>query len=406
MSLEGHGGVADQMTNLALELPAHDVRPLILVRNPMEPEHQYVTLLRENGVAVWSIANTQQERVRSLMRWLHFVLLPIILIDAILRRKSLAASRHSMWGVLRRFGYLGLDAIFWLRLIQARIVCKATVAHFRNPDGYYFIPWAKRLGMSTVYTEDTIPQPSASHHYYELLKQHSNNIDQVTAVSEASRTALMPFLRNLGTEVVVIPNMVQCSAFGFPRTIASKHENVILGCIARLVPEKDVTTVLHAMAFARARDARLHLVIYGDGPERTALIARAAKLAIEDRTTFAGVFNQSERDSILCGVDLLVQASQFEGFGVALAEGMAHGVPVVATAVGGVPEVIDDGTTGLLVVPGNPEALATAILTIVSDPSMYARMSVASIERYRSSFTPQHVVPRYVELYRRLTSHE
>jgi glycosyltransferase involved in cell wall biosynthesis len=400
MTMEPQGGVADQITNLALELPKYGVTPIILVRNPLSPGHSYARSLRDRGIDLWAIDDKARCLVRSTCIILLAVATPLVWLESRVRHKTLASSRQSLWGLLRRAGYAGLDLVFWLRLVQARRIRRAQVIHLRNPDCWPTIPWARRLGFYTIYTEDTVPQ-TTTNPYYDGLSRIQHSIDVITAVSRASAAALRPFL-GASIPVRVVPNMVQTAPT--PRPGRFPDERFEIACLARLAPQKELGTLLRAHKLALAENARLRLTIYGDGPERTHLQALAADLQIDKSVTLAGVFAKDQLPAVMQGIDVIVQSSIYEGFGVALAEGMAYGKPVVATAVGGVPEVVDDGVTGILVPARDPQALAAAILTLTRDKELYSRMAHSARERYLAYFTPEKVVPQYVVLYERHTA--
>jgi glycosyltransferase involved in cell wall biosynthesis len=97
---------------------------------------------------------------------------------------------------------------------------------------------------------------------------------------------------------------------------------------------------------------------------------------------------------------VFVMPSFFESFGIACLEAMAFSVPVVATRAGGLPEVVEDGISGLLVPPGDPQSLAEAIITLLNDPAQRSRMGVAGHERVLESFTPDCVVSQMETIYR------
>lgn len=400
MHLEPHGGVADQMTTLASHLPQYNVKPIVLVRNPLAAQHGYVELLQQRGIAVWAVADWQRNIVVRLFRWLAFCLLPIALVDSLIRRKSLAAARGSLWGVLRRAAYFGLDALFLLRLFWAYHARHARVVHFRKPDSWYLMPWAERLGYQVIYTEDTEPRPETEAYYLGLTRV-KNNIHTFTAVSKASANHLQQYI---GAEryVVVIPNMVEPPAE--PEPARMLHHPFVVGFIGRLAPEKNVEMLLIAAKQFLDDDVRLRL--FGDGPLRETLEAQAAALGIAAKVDFAGAFSRDQLPQVMAQIDLLVLPSLWEGFGVVLVEGMAYGKPCVGTAVGGVPEVVVDGVTGLLVPPGESPALAQAILRLAENENLYARFACAARERYEACYTPKRVGPMYERVYRDLLAFE
>ncbi len=395
MHLEPHGGVADQMTTLALKLPQYGVQPVVIVRNPLSPQHPYVRLLKQGRIAVWAMTDRQQQVVTRVLRWIAFCLLPVALVDTLVRRKSLAAARASVWGALRRVGYLGLDVFFLLRLAWARLLGRACIAHFRNPDSWFLIPWAARLGYRTLYTEDTEPQPDTEH-YYLSLGHVADTIHAFTAVSRASADHLQRYIA-ADKQIAVIPNMVEKP----PESgrINRPARPFVVGFLGRLAPQKNVSALLAAARIFLQEDG-VTLSLFGDGPLEQDLKAQAVSLTIADKVHFAGAFERAELPQVMGQIDLLVLPSLWEGFGVVLVEGMAYGKPCVATAVGGATEVVVDGVTGLLVPPDDAQAMAQAILRLMKDEVLYARFASAARERYEACYTPERVTPQYVQLYR------
>ena len=151
-------------------------------------------------------------------------------------------------------------------------------------------------------------------------------------------------------------------------------EGAIL-CVARLAPEKGIDTLLDAMK--RLPDARL--IVAGDGPERTALESRAGK-----NVAFLGFVE--DIPALLGQVAIVAVPSRSEGLGLSALEAMAAGKPVVASSVGGLREVVVHGETGLLVPPGDPDALAEALKSLFEDPERARKMGEAGRARIRAEF--------------------
>jgi glycosyltransferase involved in cell wall biosynthesis len=153
--------------------------------------------------------------------------------------------------------------------------------------------------------------------------------------------------------------------------------------VGRLTEQKDIPTLLQALC--DVPEARVELV--GDGPERPRLERRAAELHLDGRVRFVGSLDRREVLSHLAGARAAVLPSAWENLPHAAVEALAVGTPVVATAVGGVPEVVHDGENGLLVPPRDPARLATALRSLLDDDALHARLaanaapSVAAIGR-------------------------
>lgn len=179
--------------------------------------------------------------------------------------------------------------------------------------------------------------------------------------------------------VTVIPNGVDAARFAPAATEVARERNghdPVIGCVGCLAPRKDHRTLLEALSALDRRGRRFHAVLVGDGPERAALETRVRELGLGDRVRFAG-----ERDDVpalLATFDVFVLSSREEGIPNALLEAMAAARPVVATAVGGTPEVIAGGETGWLVPAGAPEALAAALDDALVHPDEAARRGAAA----------------------------
>jgi glycosyltransferase involved in cell wall biosynthesis len=169
------------------------------------------------------------------------------------------------------------------------------------------------------------------------------------------------------------------------------REGPLAGCMTALRPEKGVDVFLRAAphVFARLPEARLAVV--GNGALRAALQRQARALGLDERLRFFDYRGPSARQ--LRSLDVFVHPSpRYEAFGIGLAEAMACGVPQVTTAVGGVPEVVRDGETGLFCRPDDPVHLADRIAALLGDGELRARMAKASRRRQRDCFTLDRMV--------------
>jgi len=147
-----------------------------------------------------------------------------------------------------------------------------------------------------------------------------------------------------------------------------RADEFAVGSLCRLEPIKGVEDLVQGFARAAAGTPRLRLLLGGDGPLRDQLLELARRAGLADRVTIEGAWVSAEE--FLPALDLFVLASRNEGMGRALVEAMASGLPVVATAVGGMPEVLEEGRAGLLVPPGDPQAIADAITRVRNEPRL------------------------------------
>jgi len=182
------------------------------------------------------------------------------------------------------------------------------------------------------------------------------------------------------------------SLFGIP------PDDIVVCSVARLYADKGVADVLEAIAAARGDGLALRAIIVGDGPERESLEAHAGTLGLQSRVRFVGARN--DIPEVLAAADLFVLGSRTrEGFGVAVVEAMAVGLPVIATAVEGVPEVVVHERTGVLVPPRNPTALKRAVAELVEQPAVRRRLGRAARAAVERQFDVRRMVDAYSTLY-------
>ena len=226
--------------------------------------------------------------------------------------------------------------------------------------------------------------------YTALDRVHLRAFDHVVAVSDGQarkcRRAGVPPNR-----LSVIRNSARLSAFDGPADPAARQTllglfpaapEFVLVAAGRLSPEKGFADLIRAMRPVAERFASAGLVIFGDGEERPALEALAAKLGLAGRVVMPGF--RRDLDALWPAADLAVLSSESEGLPNVLLEASAAGVPVVATRVGGVPEVVADGLTGWLVRPRDPAALGGALVAALSDPAgMRARGAAGRLKMER-----------------------
>jgi glycosyltransferase involved in cell wall biosynthesis len=176
--------------------------------------------------------------------------------------------------------------------------------------------------------------------------------------------------------------------------LGRRPEAPVLSCIGRLSAEKGQGDLIDAVALVRAEGRQVSLVLVGDGPTRGALEQRARALGLESAVHFTGYVDRPQR--ILEETDLAVLPSHTEGLPNAALEAMTMAVPLLATRVGGTPEVVTDGETGMLVESGSPRALADGILDFLSDAARWHEMAKQGRQRVERQFN-FHVRTRELE---------
>lgn len=184
----------------------------------------------------------------------------------------------------------------------------------------------------------------------------------------------------------------------------SIKDAVLVGIVARLHAVKGHRYFIEAAEEVQRQRPGTRFLIVGDGPYRTVLKKLAGGTGINDRITFTGFVEDVY--TLMAALDLLVISSLWEGFGLTAIEAMTLGVPVVATEVGGLPEVVRHGETGLLVPPANAAALAKSIVWMLDHPREAGEMAQKGGDIVRREFTAGEMARRTVDLYRKVAEEE
>lgn len=211
------------------------------------------------------------------------------------------------------------------------------------------------------------------------------------------------------TRVLRMINGIQHEQFArqTPHTKAKEAlglaEKTILLYVGRLTKQKALPDMLTALHTALAQRPDLHLMLVGQGEERAALETHVAALGLAHAVTFVG--NVQQVQPYLDAADLFVLSSLTEGISNALLEAMAAGLPCVATAVGGTPEVLDHGACGVLLPPSRPDQFAITLVQLANDPAKRTRLGQAAQKRIANTYAFQVVGDQYRDLYARLTNY-
>ena len=209
-----------------------------------------------------------------------------------------------------------------------------------------------------------------------------------------------------GTEIEVIRNFVNCDVYvrnpdlvaAMRPRFAAPNEKLIVH-LSNFRPVKRVTDVVEVFArIAKAMPARLMLI--GDGPDRSAAEYLAHRLGVFNQVLFLG--KQDNVNELLPLADLMIMPSEMESFGLAALEAMACGVPAIATRVGGVSELIDDGITGRLFEVADIEGMSAAAIELLSNPEALSTMAQAARKTAQDRFCASRIIPLYEDYYQRV----
>lgn len=205
-----------------------------------------------------------------------------------------------------------------------------------------------------------------------------------------------------GEAIVRIPNGIELPGAAVAEGVRGSGRAPRVIFVGRLHPQKGVDVLLRAVALLRERrpgmEVRYDLV--GEGPQKDELVALAGELGVGSVVRFLG--NRDDVEALLADADVFVLPSRAEGMSNALLEAMSRGLPVVAAAVPGNTDVLEHGTTGILVEPDDPERLAEALSEVLDDPDLRERLGRAARHAVEDRYTIGAVGERYLALYREL----
>ena len=266
---------------------------------------------------------------------------------------------------------------------------RADLFHINDSRASSFF-MVRRGALANVPRLLTLHSPIRPTHKRALLDRLAHDCDTVVAVSQfvaASAAADMPGIRG---RLQVIANSLPPP----PTRPAPLPAQPILMCIGRIIEDKGMGTAIEALGLLRNPAARL--IIVGDGPYREALQAQVAACGLQSQVEFRGwLMPQDVPHAINAARIVLVPSICEEAFGLVALQAAQMGRPVIASRIGGLPEVVKEGITGLLVPPDDPAGLANAIATLVADPALATRMGVEG----RSNALTQHDFSRVVDAY-------
>jgi glycosyltransferase involved in cell wall biosynthesis len=220
------------------------------------------------------------------------------------------------------------------------------------------------------------------------------------AVSSADAERMVRIEGVPAAKVVVIPTAYipsQAAAGGDLRAeLGLEPDTPLVGTVALMRPQKALQVLIDAYAQIVAALPDTHLILAGDGRSRPDLERRVRELGLEASTHFLGI--RKDVDAIVRALDVAAMSSDFEGAPLFAFECMAAGTPLVATAVGGLPELVDDGHSGLLVPPRRPDELANALIGLLLNPERRTALAAQAAQRL-DSFTIERIASRFADLY-------
>lgn len=375
------GGSEHQLSLLALELKRRGYEPVIFSEQPVAENNIYYRTLTDAGI-----------RVVTAHAWLGW-----------LRRLYEHLFRHNKLPFGLQHNSRGLAGLFF-RLVHAELTFynfleKPKLIHIYRGPGFHAIRWAKCAGLPAVYAEMGTPVPEIV--FWMGLQFTINEAAAIITLSQAGAEALRNSF-GATSPIEVIPTMIE-EPLQLSQPLREGKPGVLIGCSGRLSEEKGHSDLVKAAAQVLRVRPDVQFLITGDGPLRPRLEALTQELGLERQVSFLGFIDDAQFPAFLAQLDIFVLPSLMEGMPIIILEAMAYGKPVVATAVGGVPELIQDGLSGLLVPAQRSDLLAEAILRLIDDEKLRLSMGMAGCAQYKQHFSRDAVVEQTLAVYARVS---
>jgi glycosyltransferase involved in cell wall biosynthesis len=262
------------------------------------------------------------------------------------------------------------------------------------------VEWANVKKIPLIYEEhQTLDEQ------FGLWREFRRSVNQATAVvavSEKSAEALRTVGKTTQPIVVMTPSVVDPIASGWLDSIDVRYRPgpLVATTIARLSEAKGLTYLLEAIAQLRSTYPQVSFHVRGDGAMREELLAQANRLGLNGDEIFVGPFVREQLPRIMEQTDIFVMSSISEGQPLAIVEAMAFGRPIVTTAVGGIPEMIQHGRNGLLCEACNPTDLVDKISQLLENPRLRMELGRAARRSFEEGpFEPVYVCRKFISLY-------
>lgn len=414
------GGLEEYAVTLAIGLQQRGHQVSVVSTTWMPPENQYLRRLCQHEVAIiqppkWlSLPASHWPTKMRILMVLLWLARPLIYLLAgglfLLRRCSWRQGLTSAHGwlrgqLLRLVGPDRQKPLARMLLNWWRWRWRPELLHIQGYTSnlLFVIDWAHTKEIPVVYEEHQTPDARLD--WWQDFHKSINKAATVVAVSETSAQALQAVCGVTRPIVVRSPLLPDPIASGWTKNgrLLQSDKPVRVTTVARLVVAKGLTYLLQAIAQVKLTHPAVQFRVYGDGPLRQELLVYARQLGLDGESIFVGPFtSREELSQIMAQTDLFVMSSILEGQPLSVVEAMSYGCPIVTTAVGGIPELINDGVNGLLCKPADPGCLAEKIRLLIEDPALRSRLGLAARQSYEhGSFQPASVCDHFISIYQR-----
>lgn len=240
--------------------------------------------------------------------------------------------------------------------------------------------------------------------YSYALKLLFRASDRIVAPSRSYQEEVVSVFPALQEKAMHIHNGLDLAELmGSSRETGRRERGRYVLCIAAHNEKKGIDVLLHAAKRLQEADAAVKIVLVGDGPLRRRLEDLAVSLGVHEQVDFLGSQGRAQVAALLHGCEVFVLPSRHEPFGIVLIEALASQKPVVATRVGGIQEIIENGKNGILVPPDNADALADALLAVLQDPALQRALGSQGYRTVHERFRFESNGAAYIAVFRQLS---
>jgi glycosyltransferase involved in cell wall biosynthesis len=409
-------GVAEQLVTLAVELAYRGKEIRVFLRRPCTSENQYIRRLKSAGIPVvqppsrltflgridWAARDRYVQKLVELVSPL--LILPAFFLTLFSDRKfrqNIDSGRGYLNRVLSKMLLLDyLDHVYHLQLAWHVWRRKPDIVEISRSDYVWQVDWFYRRSLPTIFKEHGTKVERSTKEI-----QNIRNATSLIAVSKAAADALR-YSASEQQMIHIVPNAVDVSLTRsniqpnhFDKEINNSYSVV---CISRLSEEKGVQFLPEIVQTVLEKVTNVRFLVLGDGPLREELEENKKRCCLNHQLLLLGSMDHSNVLNIMRESDVVILPSLTEGLPLSIIEAMACGKAIVATAVGGTPELIRHEYNGFLVSPSDPQALANALIRLLKDPVLRTRLGCNARKVYiQGPWNPVSLADATLKIYER-----
>ncbi len=281
-----------------------------------------------------------------------------------------------------------------LAIVLGKVVQGARICHFFNPSATVLSAVLKRLGLDLYYMETGMPEPGR---WWDVLRMTMGHFRYVTSVSEVGLRRLERFYGYTGPSCTIPSMFLPPSRPWLCRKPMPGVFDVVY--FGRMTPGKGVELLIQAFAHLVQEVPYANLLLIGSGEAICSFQEQVRALHLADRVRFTNWLQNDDLFARLVVTDVFCLPSFSEGMPTSILEAMSIGLPIVATEVGGVPEIIEHNISGVLVPPRSEKALARALIDLAQDPLRRVQLSQEALQRWQKVGTQEVILRRLMQIY-------